>query len=409
MVIVVPALANARLDAFEVLLAVLKGILLIGLAYILSMRVLPGIWRRIVFARSRELSLLAALTLAVGLATGSALLGLSIAFGAFLAGLAVSESEYGYTTLVDIVPFRDVFASVFFISVGMLIEPETAWEQGGTVLVLVAVIVLGKGVLSAVALRLAGLALAQAILGGLLLAQVGEFSFVIARASLSEGIISDALASAFLTAGVLTILLTPVMAWLGPPLLTAARRLPLLGGALVEPIGTVAPESSAVLRRHVVICGYGSSAAALVRSLSGRDVPFVVIDNSPFLYEDIRRERPDFVFVYGDATRPEVLELAGIRDARILAVTLPSASEARVAVAQALRLNPNLDVVSRGSGGGKLVMRAAGSSEVVDPEFEASLEFVRHVLHRYGVDGREIAALQARWRFEHYAVEGTSR
>jgi len=409
MVIVVPSLAGVRFDSFDILIALLKGLLLVAVAYVLSARVLPGLWRRITYARSRELSLLAALTLAVGLATGSALLGLSVAFGAFLAGLAISESEYGYTALSDIIPLREVFASVFFISMGMLIEPETVWDEAPTVAVFVVLIVLGKGALSAAALKLAGLALAPALLAGLYLAQVGEFSFVIARAALGEGVIQEQLASAFLVAGVLTILLSPGLVRLGPPFIAAARRLPALAALLTEPAVAAPASPIAALRRHVVICGYGGAAVALVRSLSGRGLPFVVIDSNPFVYETVRRNQPDVPIVYGDATRPEVLELARVREARVLAVTLPNVSEAQLAVAQALSLNPNLDVVSRGSREGRLVMRTAGSAEVIDPEFEASLEFVRHVLHRFGVDGREIAALQARWRAEHYGVELAGR
>ncbi len=123
MVITIPSLGGEAFDVFEVLFAIVKGIGLIGVTFVLSTLVLPPLWRRIAYARSRELSLLAAIVLAVGLAAGSGLLGLSIAFGAFLAGLALSENEFGHATLAEVIPLRDVFASVFFLSMGMLIDP----------------------------------------------------------------------------------------------------------------------------------------------------------------------------------------------------------------------------------------------------------------------------------------------
>jgi K+:H+ antiporter len=159
------------------------------------------------------------------------------------------------------------------------------------------------------------------------------------------------------------------------------------------------------MHRHVVICGYGDSARGLVRSLRGRSLPFVVIENNPYVFDSVRRNDPDLPFIYGDATRSEVLELARIHEARIVAVTFPDPEAVRIVAANARAVNSRLDVVARGTPQTHGLLRRAGSSEVVDPNFEASLEFVRHVLHRFGVDGREITALQTRWRAEYYATE----
>lgn len=401
MVILVPALAGARFDAFEVLFALLKGVFLVAVTYVLSTQVLPGLWRRIALARSRELSLLAAITLAVGLAAGSALLGLSIAFGAFLAGLAISESEYGYATVSDIIPLREVFAAAFFVSMGMLIDPNVVWKEAPEVAVVLGAIVIGKGVVAAGALRLAGLALGPALMAGLYLAQVGEFSFVIARSALEKGVIDDELASAFLIAAVLSVLLSPGLTGVGAALMSAAGRHAGLARLLSGGPRAGGPGADG-LRRHVVICGCGDTAEALVRSLSGRGLPFVIVENNPFVYERRRRQQPALPIIFGDATHPDVLLLARVPEARVLAVTFATPSDAQVVLARALSLNPNLHVVTRGPAEALHQPRSGGSTEVVDPEFEASLEFVRHVLHRFGVDAREIAALQMRWRAEHY-------
>ncbi len=407
MVITVPALSDGSFDVAELLVAMGKGLLLIGTTYVLSVYVLPGIWRRIAYSRSRDLSLLGALTLAVGLAAGSGLLGLSIAFGAFLAGLAISESAYGHATLSDVIPLREIFASVFFVLIGMLAEPAVLWQETETVIAILLVITLGKAIVSAAALRFVGLSLASAIVAGLVLAQVGEFSFVISRVALDEGVITQALESSFLAAAIISILLNPFLVWLGPVSLSRLSRNDRLRKILQGAPAVSEPEAGQIdsLRRHVIICGYGSAAAAVVRSLTGRGLAFVVIENNPLIFDNVRLEGDKVPIIFGDATRPEVLELARVKEARILAITFDSTSDAPLAVAIAKSLNPSLDVVSRGAFASHTPLRDAGSSEVVDPGFETSLEFVRHVLHRYGVGAREIGAMQVRWRAEHYNAD----
>ncbi|HEU0075126.1 MAG TPA: cation:proton antiporter, partial [Dehalococcoidia bacterium] len=404
MVIIVPSFGGEAFAAGEIVLALLTGIALIAATYVLSTLVLPLVWRRIAYARSNELSLLAAIVLAVGLAAGSGLLGLSIAFGAFLAGLALSENEFGHATLSDVIPLRDIFASVFFISMGMLIDTEVLWDEPGKVLAIFLLFVVGKGFVAGLSLRLAGLTLGQAILTAVLLAQVGEFSFVIARVALEEGIVTDDFGSAFLLAAGLSILVGPGLVQAIPLLLSRAQRIGILSTLHHNPEVQLASDVHQ-MHRHVVICGYGDAAHSLVRSLAGRGLPFVIIENNPFIYQSVRKNEPDMPFIYGDATRPEVLELARIHEARVVAITFPNAEEVRIVAANARVANAGLDVVARGTPQTHSLLRRAGSSEVVDPEFEASLEFVRHVLHRFGVDGREIVALQTRWRAEYYRTE----
>ena len=249
-----------------ILLALLKGAGLLAVTYVLSTRAFPILWRRLAQTRSRELAVIGTLTLAIGLAAGSALLGLSIAFGAFLAGLVVSESEYGYQSLAEIIPLRDAFATVFFVAMGMLIEPELALDELETVVLVVLAIVLGKSLLSTVAVRASRLPAEAAILTGLLLAQVGEFSFVIARAALDEAVIDDSLASAFLAAAVLSILLNPFLVNTAPLLLGACHHIPFLRRVMAAPSPRLeSPADVQELRRHVVICGYGASGTSLIR------------------------------------------------------------------------------------------------------------------------------------------------
>jgi CPA2 family monovalent cation:H+ antiporter-2 len=250
-----------------------------------------------------------------------------------------------------------------------------------------------------------GLSVASALLAGLLLAQIGEFSFVIARTALDEGVIEEDLASAFLVAAVLSMVLNPGLVRLGALVIQHARHVPGIRGIILEAADVQQAGEIESLSRHVIVCGYGDSSATLMRSLRGRNLPYVVIDNNPFVFERVRRVEPDLLFIYGDASRPEVLDIARVAHARALAITFPNEIEAQITAFNARSINPRLDIVTRGTRSGHSMLRRAGSSEVVDPEFEAGLEFVRHVLHRFGIDAREITALQAQRRAEHYRAE----
>jgi CPA2 family monovalent cation:H+ antiporter-2 len=405
MVIVILSLAEGGFATVDLGLAVLKGLALIGMTFVISIYILPSVWRWIALARSRELSLLSALTLAVGLATGSALLGLSIAFGAFLAGLALSENEYGHATLADIFPLREIFASVFFVSMGMLIEPAVLWEDPGTVAALAIAVVAGKGILTFLSVRVAGLTMQSAVMTALVIAQVGEFSFVISRTALDEGVISADLGSAFLMAAVLSIIVNPGILNLGPAIIGLLGRIPVFADETFEEPMVQQADEIETMNRHIIVGGYGEASAALVRSLAGRSLPFVVVDNNPFIYERVRKQEPELPFIFGELSRPEVLAAARAGQARAMVITFPNQIEAQIATQNALSMQPRLDIVARGSGEAHRFLRRAGVSEVVDPEFEAGLEFVRHVLRRFGLDGREITAIQTQMRGQFYRPE----
>jgi CPA2 family monovalent cation:H+ antiporter-2 len=402
MILILPSLSGETVDVRRFLAALGKGAVLIAIVYVLATVVVPRVWRQIAFRRSRELSLLASLTLAVGLATGSALLGLSVAFGAFLAGLAVSESEFGFQTLSDILPLREVFATVFFVAIGMLIVPDVLFDEPVIVIGIIVMTIIAKGAITTGVVRLVGLAGADAIRTGATMAQVGEFSFVLARAGLDEGLISDDIASAFLMGAAATILLSPGVLAAAEPLVAVSRRVAALRPFMAEgrrPFGL----DDRSLHRHVIIGGFGRTGRALARSLAGRRLAFVVAESNPYLFDQAREANVPFVF--GDISLPEVQELCNIADARTLAITFEG-DEARVAVVNARLANANVDIVVRGAGPETHTMlREMGAREVVDPEFEASQEFVRHVLHRFGLDAREISALQATRRAEHYGRE----
>lgn len=378
MIITVPSLAGGSFPLTQVALAVPAGLLLIAGTYLASTKLLPLVWRTIAHGGSREVSLLAGIVLAIGLAAGSASLGLSIAFGAFLAGLALSENRFGYLTLSDIIPLRELFASVFFVSMGMLIVPEVLWERPLLVAGLVVLVVVGKALVSTLSLSVVGMPVRTAVLSAVLLSQVGEFSFVIANEALQEGVIDQDLASAFLMAAVISILINP-----------ALFRLAIEGRQEVE------SSSAGTLSRHTIICGYDQTSLALARALSGRGIRFVVVDTDPRMLQSESLQTEQVLF--GDPVRPEILIGAGLSSAHVLVITSPYARSTSSILSSARAHRPHLAVITAATSPG-LSFDPRLVNAVVDPSVEASLEMLRHILQRYGVDDIEIRAQQSQLR-----------
>jgi CPA2 family monovalent cation:H+ antiporter-2 len=349
---------------------------------------------------SRELFTLCILALALGVAYGSAqIFGASLALGAFLAGVVLNESELSHRAGIEALPLRDAFAVLFFVSVGMLFDPSVLVDEPLHVLLVVAVIVVGKAAAAFLIVAGLGYGIRTGLIVSAALAQVGEFSFILASLALGLDLLPVEANSVILAGSIISITLNPFLFrnvdlleewmsrwdWLRE---FADRRRPRA-------------EAELTVRRHVIICGFGGAGSSLARSLQGRGLPFVIVENDPFVYERARVQGYNSVF--GDATRAVVLQQARVTEARGVAVTFAQQPSGPLTVQNAKTLNPNVDIVARGSGPETHnLLREAGATEVVDPQFEASLEFVRHVLHRYGVDGREISALQARWRSEYY-------
>jgi CPA2 family monovalent cation:H+ antiporter-2 len=403
MVILIPAAAEGAGSALagEMALAAGKALLLLGAAYLLGTRILPWLLFRVAATGSRELFLLTVLSLALGLSAGSFALGLSLAFGAFLAGLAVSESEFSYQTLADMLPLREVFATIFFVAMGMLIEPAVLIDNPERVAAIAVAIVVGRLILTALPVVLLGYPVRTAVLVGLALAQAGEFSFMLARVGVDEGVISDDLNSAILMAVLVSIVLSPLLVQAGPRLLSWAEARPRLGQLLSEPAVAELGSDPVMLRHHVVVCGYGSIGRVLVRAITQRDIRCVVIEHNPYLIDQLRQE--GIPRVYGDAANPAVLNACALENARVLAVTVPDPAAVESIVAHAKHLNADLDITVRGRAQEDHdALLKAGAAEVVSPEFEAGLEFVRHTLHRYGVDRTQIQVMLTHRRREFY-------
>lgn len=395
MMIILPELDNLERGLPILGLAILRAaVFLLAMVYG-GTRLIPLLLRRIAAWNSRELFLIAVMALGLGVGYATYLFGLSFAFGAFVAGMVLSESEYSHQALSDIIPLRDVFGLLFFVSVGMLLDPAFLLANIGTVLLVVALVLLGKAAIFSALARAFGYCGLAPLAVGLGLCQIGEFAFVLARVGLSRQAISPDMYALTLSTALITMMLTPFTTRAAQPLHARYRR---WRGAAEVPVQHL-PEHG--LRDHIIIAGYGRVGRYTVDVLRGLGVPFVVIELDPILIEQMRAERVPTV--YGDASSPVILEAAGIAGARLMLVAVSAAIDVELIVRQARQTNAGLHIVARATRRAQIeTLRALGLHEIVQPELEAGLELVRQALLHFDFSATEIEHLSDAVRAEYY-------
>ncbi len=402
MMVILPTLAEPRgAIAVDLLIAVAKAALVLVVVLYLGIRLLPQALLRVAATQSHELFLLAVVALILGTAIIAYLMGLSLAFGAFISGLVVSESYLSHEILAELRPLRDLFATLFFVSVGMLINPAFVLANAAVVVLVVLAVVVVKFLLcTAITLsfRYPG---RVAVLVGLGLIQIGEFSFVLARLGVERGMLTDFLYSLTLSTALVTILFTPGSLRMENVVSSLLSRIPMLARSFEEPPALIPKEGVEAPSQHVVICGYGRVGRILGRVLAARKFKYFVIDYDPHVVEYLRSRGVSAL--YGDASHLPVLAQANLGKARALVLSIPDPIVAELAIGNALRINPRLDIIVRAHRDWAIrLLRTAGATEIVQPEFEAGLEMVYHTLRRFGISSIEIRALLAHLREEYY-------
>ena len=398
-------------------LAMGKAVIFLALAYIVGTRLLPWAFGTVARLGSSELFLLAVFATALLTAfVASAIFGLSLALGAFVAGVLISESELSHQAAAEVTPFRDLFAVLFFVSVGMLVDPGALLADAGLVALLVVIAVAGKGILTAVLGRGLGLPGRSAIMLGAIMAQVGEFSFILADNALDLDLLDGRAYNLVLGTAVVSILLSPFVARL------ADVVVPRLDAAVPEPAPIEGPvaraparmgagarwrteraidEDDETRRPTVVVLGAGRVGRVVAHAVRLRGFRCVVVDRDARNLASL--ERLGTVNVFGDAANPEILKRLGLERARILIIAIGDPLTARLASERALLINPRLSVASRARGRREVdVLRRLGVRRLADPEAEAAFELARHALQRMGVSGPELSGIVVGLRRDVY-------
>jgi CPA2 family monovalent cation:H+ antiporter-2 len=383
MLALIPVIAGQRGGGFGIAESLLISAVVLVVAFLLGTRLVPPLLRVVARTGSRELFMLAVVAIALGVALATHAVGLSLGLGAFLAGIVVSETDFEEQVLADIIPIRDIFATLFFVAVGMLIDPFALIAQWQLVAGFALVLVIGKLLIIGGALLAAGVDHRTSTLAAVFMAQMGEFSFVLASSGFEHGLIDIAKYGTILSVALCSILAMPILVAISPWLVRIAEHLP--GVERQERLAAGPPPPVAPAGGHVVICGFGRVGAEIGAALDRWHQPYSVIELNPAIVRDLRDRGIDAL--YGDAASRAELESAGVPTARTVAVTTPDllATEAVIRIARAL--NPAIHVIVRAPGTGDVSgLSARGADEVVQPEFEAGLEFVRQVLGWQGID-----------------------
>jgi monovalent cation:H+ antiporter-2, CPA2 family len=369
----------------------------VALMLIGGRRLIPWLLGRVAKTGSRELFTLSVLAIALGIAVGvAALFDVSFALGAFFAGVVVSESDFSHEAATSALPLQDAFAVLFFVSVGMLFDPAVLLEHPLRVLAVLFVIVVGKSLAALGIVLVFRYPLHTALRISASLAQIGEFSFILAALGLSLGLLAPEAQSLIVAGALLSITIHPFVFALVDPLhakISGSRGLTV---ALERPAGTLAqlPASfdPASFRDHVVLIGHGRVGGPVAVELAAHGVPYIVVEQSRERAEALRAQ--GLPVIYGDASRPEVLADAHLENAGLVLVAAPDAYQARAILALAKRLHPSVDVIVRTHNDEEReFLEEHGAAVAMVGERELAVSMTRHALRRYGVahDMAEVA------------------
>ena len=362
----------------------------------------PYLLHHIVRLRSPEVFIISVVLLSLGTSWLTLQVGLSLALGAFIAGLVLSESEYSHQIVADILPFRDVFNSLFYMSIGMLLSLSTLNSNALIVLTWVVALTVGKALLVLAVVRLLGYSLRVSTMTALGLAQIGEFSFILAKAGLSQGLLTELDYQRFLAASILSMIAAPFLIKAAPRIGYAVQSL-VSPGSLLEPSVIGFDQSEPDMRRHVIIIGYGVNGRNLAKVLRRTRVPYLVMELNAEVVREARAQ--DERIIYGDATRKEVLHHIGLEQARILVLAISDPTASRHTVWLARQMNPTIHIIVRTRYMSEMSdLRELGADEVIPEEFETSIEIFSRVLREYGLAQHVIQRQVAGIRSEGYQM-----
>lgn len=407
MILLTPILASSNEGTIDsIFMALGKSVLVVGIVVAAAWYAVPKILDQIVRSRSRELFLLTTIVLCLGIAWLTSLGGLSLALGAFIAGLVISESEYSHQAMAEVLPFRDSFNSLFFVSIGILMDWRVLLEYPVVVTGLLIMVLLVKFITGVAAVLAVSMPPRSAVMTGIALAQVGEFSFILAQVGQEHGFLSGAPYQIFLAVSVCSMIITPFLMQWSPHLSRRVEAIQRVRHWFPRRTTAHVLETEGRhlrIKDHVIIVGYGLNGRNLARVLGETEVPYIALDLDG---DTVRREaQHGLPLYYGDATNPNVLRHVKIEEARVLVVAISDPFVTRRTVQVARGLNPKLHIVVRTRHLRELEeLHQLGADDVVPEEFETSIEIFALVLRTYNMPQDFVMRKAEQIRREGYAL-----
>jgi CPA2 family monovalent cation:H+ antiporter-2 len=401
--LMIPILAGKDRDIAGIGLILLKSFAII-IAVVLSARwLVPKVLHQIVHTRKRELFIITVLVICLGTAFLTFRFGLSLAIGAFIAGLVISESEYSYQALSDIIPFKDSFNGLFFISIGMLLDVRFLIDNIAIISIIIAAVILLKIITTTTASLLTGNSFRISIQSGLVLAQIGEFSFVLSVAAMKAGLMDEQTYQYFLSAAIVTMILTPLFIGMSHRMSQLITPWGVLSRIEREGVRHETIQRHRMLHDHVIIIGFGLNGRNLALVLKEIEVPYVILElNSQTVMESKKSGEP---IVYGDGTSQDILRKLHIEKARALIIAISDPTATRKIVKIAKDLKPSLHIIVRTRYMAEIGdLNILGADDVVPEEFETSIELFSRVLNLYNMPKDLIELYQEGIRKNNYEL-----
>jgi len=398
MMLTIPILSGRNASSTsQIIITFATAVVAVAVIYLATRRVVPFMLHHIVRLRSPEVFISSVVLICLGTSFLTAQFGLSLALGAFIAGMVLSESEYNHQIIADILPFRDVFNSLFFISIGMLLSVGALTSNILVVMLLVSGLILIKALIALALVRLLGYSVRVAAMTAIGLAQIGEFSFILAKTGVPEGLLSELDYQRFLAASILSMIAAPFLIKAAPRIGYAIQSLFGASSALEPNVASYQPEDHE-LNGHVIIVGYGFNGRNLAKVLRRTKVSYLILELNADAVRSARAEGERVI--YGDATRREVLHHVGIDNARILVLAISDPVATRHTVWLGREMNPDIHIIVRTRYMSEIGdLRELGSDEIIPEEFETSIEIFSRVLTELGMPRhlihRQVAAIRS--------------
>lgn len=395
-------------------LLLIKALITVVLILFMARVLMPKLLFAVARSKSSELFLMTVLVVCLAVAWLTAKMGLSLSLGAFLAGLVISESEYSHEAFSTIVPFREVFTSFFFISIGLLVDMDFILKNPFLILAVTSGIMLLKWITGAAAIAFTGNNVRIALVAGLFIAQVGEFSFILAGSALQLDIVSGPNYQMFLSVSLLTMAFTPMMIEKSDALSYRINRI-LMSATLQKRFpnlirSTIIPQPlNTSLTDHLVIIGYSEVGKNISKVIKAARIRYIAIDSDPERILGVQQKKGAQV-IYGNATSTTILKHAHIHAARMAVITLSDPQEVKSVVLAIRKIAPQCHIIATTKRTADFVrLFDAGAHEIISEQFEISVEVVTRVLSRYMVSRNEIEDFVVRLRELNYDMERTIR